>query len=77
MAGGWFISSSPINTADWNAESDDQWTIPVGGGIGRIFRTGSQAMSAQAHVYYNAVKPENAPAPDWTLRLQVTWMYPK
>ena len=32
---GWYLTSSPILTANWDAEHRDMWTVPVGGGIGR------------------------------------------
>jgi len=32
--GGTYLTSAPIMTVNWDAESDYQWTIPVGGGIG-------------------------------------------
>ena len=36
---GWYVSSSPIITANWAAHgSDNAWTVPVGGGFGRIIR---------------------------------------
>ena len=36
MAHGWFLTSSPVITANWLAASDQRWTVPVGGGFGRI-----------------------------------------
>jgi hypothetical protein len=33
----WFLKYSPIITANWNAESDQRWLIPLGGGVGRNF----------------------------------------
>ena len=33
---GWFLSMSPIVTANWKASSGNMWTVPVGGGIGHI-----------------------------------------
>ena len=74
---GWFLSSSPINTANWEASSDDRWTIPIGGGVGRIFHAGNQAMMALVGAYYNVVKPDNVPAADWQLRIQVQLLFPK
>ena len=35
--------------------------VPVGGEIGRVFEIGSQAMSATAGIYYNAVHPSDGP----------------
>jgi hypothetical protein len=33
---GWYLVSSPIITANWKADSDDTWLVPVGGGVGKI-----------------------------------------
>jgi hypothetical protein len=35
MADGWYLVSSPIITANGEADSDDAWTVPVGGGFAR------------------------------------------
>ena len=26
----WYVVTAPIITADWEAESDDRWTVPIG-----------------------------------------------
>jgi hypothetical protein len=72
---GWYISSAPIITANWKADSGNQWTVPVGGGVGKIFRIGKQPVNAQAQAFYNVERPDNGP--DWTLRLQLQFLFPK
>jgi hypothetical protein len=38
---GWYLSSAPILTANWKADkAGDVWTIPFGGGVGKLFRLG-------------------------------------
>ena len=74
MQGGWYLTSSPIITANWEA-SEDEWTIPLGGGIGRVFHVGKQAMNVQAQGFYNVEKPGFQG--DWSMRLQVQFMFPK
>ena len=37
---GWYLSSAPIITANWEADSGDQWTVPVGGGAGKLQHVG-------------------------------------
>jgi hypothetical protein len=32
---GWYLNSVPIITANWEANSDDRWTVPIGGGVER------------------------------------------
>jgi len=72
---GWYFSTSPVITANWNAESDERWTVPVGGGFGKIFKVGKQPMNAQLGAYYNIEKPEGAA--DWNVRFQLQFMFPK
>jgi hypothetical protein len=72
---GWYLSSAPIITANWEADSGNQWTIPFGGGAGKIFKIGKQPINAQMQAFYNAEKPENGA--DWTLRLQLQFLFPK
>ena len=72
---GWYISSAPIITANWEADSDNTWTVPFGGGVGKVFRIGKQPMNAQVQAFYNAMRPDNGP--DWTLRLQLQFLFPK
>ena len=75
MADGWYLSSAPIITANWEADSGNQWTIPFGGGVGKIFKIGKQAMNAQMQAFYNVEKPDGGA--DWSLRLQLQFLFPK
>jgi len=75
MDGGWYLTSSPIVTANWEADSDDTWTVPFGGGIGKVFRIGNQPMNVSAASYYNVEKPDFGA--DWQMRLQIQFLFPK
>ena len=46
MAHGWYLVSSPIITANWLVADDEKWTVPIGGGFGRVFRVGDQPVNA-------------------------------
>jgi hypothetical protein len=72
---GLYLVSAPIMTADWEADSDNRWTIPLGGGIGKIFKIGNQPVNGQISAYYNVEKPEFGA--DWQLRLQLQFLFPK
>jgi hypothetical protein len=74
---GWYVSTSPIITANWEADDDDTWTVPMGGGFGRLIRVHKLPVNLQAQAFYNVVKPDDAPTADWTLRLQVQFLVPK
>ncbi len=56
--GGLYLTSAPILTVDWNADSGQQWTVPIGGGVGKIFHLGKLPVNTQISAYYNAVKPD-------------------
>ena len=72
---GWFVGMAPIITANWQASRGNVWTVPFGGGIGRVTKFGAQPVSVLAQFYGNAVHPANAPA--WTMRLQISFLFPK
>ena len=72
---GWFTVLAPIITANWKASRSNEWTVPFGGGIGRIMKFGAQPVSLVAQFYGNAVHPANTPA--WTMRLQISFLFPK
>ena len=75
LPNGLYITSAPIITSNWNAESGDQWTIPFGAGIGKIVKVGGKLpLNLQAGAYYNAVKPEYGA--DWQLRAMVVVLLP-
>lgn len=74
MAGGWYMASQPVVTANWKAKNDQTWTIPVGGGLGRIFRFGKQPLDARVSAYYNVERPDKAS--DWTLQFQLKFLFP-
>lgn len=73
--GGFYLTSSPILTVDWKAESSQRWTIPLGGGVGKIFHLGKLPVNTQLAGYYNVVKPDDGP--NWQIRAQVQLMFPK
>ena len=75
MKKGWYLKSAPINTANWRAAgSTGVWTVPLGGGVGRIMKIGSQPVNVSAEFYGNAVHP--AGTSPWTMRLTYTLLFP-
>jgi hypothetical protein len=72
---GWYLSSAPIITANWEAESGDQWTVPLGGGAGKLHHIGKLPMDFQVQAFYNVVKPEFGA--DWSLRVQAKALFLK
>ena len=72
---GWYINTAPVITANWEASSGNQWTLPLGAGFGKLFRLGKLPINAQAGYYSNVVKPDGGA--DSQFRFQVTLLFPK
>ena len=72
---GWYFTSAPIITANWFVASDERWTVPLGGGFGKVFKLGKQPINASLQAYDNVVTP--AGGADWELRFQVQFLFPK
>ena len=60
MKKGWYVVTSPIVTANWEATGGNVWNVPFGGGLGRILKVGNQPMNITAQFYSNAVHPAGA-----------------
>lgn len=75
LPNGWYLTMSPIITADWEATNGNKWTVPVGGGAGKVFRIGKLPFNANVGYFANVVRPD--PGPDWTIRLQIALLLPK
>jgi hypothetical protein len=72
---GLYLTSAPIVTVDWKAEGSQQWTVPVGGGVGKIFHLGKLPVNTQLSAYYNVVRPDFQA--NWQIRAQAQLMFPK
>ena len=75
LSNGWYLTSTPIMTADWEKPSDQRWTIPLGGGIGKLVRFGKQPVDFKLQAFGNVEKPEGGP--EWSLQFAVKFLFPK
>lgn len=73
--GHWYLVASPIITADWKAADGQRWTVPVGGGVGKILRVGRLPINTSLQAFYNVEHPD--PAADWSGRFQFQFLFPK
>jgi hypothetical protein len=72
---GFYLTSVPIINVNWNADSGQKWTVPVGGGVGQIFHLGKLPVNTQLAAYYNVVRPDDGA--NWQIRFQVQFLFPK
>jgi hypothetical protein len=77
MKKGWYLTTQPILTANWNtpAPSGSVWTVPFGGGVGRIMKLGFQPVNINVQAYGNAVHVPGASP--WTVRATFALLFPK
>jgi len=71
---GWSVGSSPNITTNW-INSGGKWTLPVGGGFGKVVRFGEQPIKLDLDAYYNAIRPK-ATNETWMLQVTVTFQFP-
>lgn len=71
----WFVFTSPIMTANWRENSKNCWTLPVGGGIGKLTQWNKQPINISLSVYYNILTPKYEE--DWTIRFVMQFLFPK
>ena len=72
---GWYLTTTPINTANWEKDGSDRWTIPIGGGVGRLVRFGKQPVDFKLQAFGYAQRPEDGP--QWNMQFMVKFLFPK
>jgi hypothetical protein len=74
MEDGWYLVSSPIITANWEAPSN-KWAFPIGAGSGKIFKIGEQPLNFNLQAFHYAKSPVGGPR--WAVRAQLQLLFPK
>jgi hypothetical protein len=71
---GWAVSTSPIFSANWEAPSGEEWTVPLGAALTKTTAFNGRPMSLGIHYYHNVDHPTTSAAD--LLRLQISLLYP-
>jgi hypothetical protein len=66
---GWFITSKPNISANWEAPEDQRWLVALGGGGGKVFRVGNLGISLEAEFFGYPVRPDTGPT--WSARFDL------
>jgi hypothetical protein len=72
---GYFLTWNPTITFNWKEKGAGRWTVPFGGGVGRIMLLGKQPVNVSVQAFANPVRPPNSSP--FTLRFSFTLLYPK
>ena len=70
----WSITTAPLITSNWSAVSGQQWTVPIGLGVGKITHVGEQPLNLAMQYYHDVKHPRIAGSEE--LRLVVAALWP-
>jgi len=74
-APGWDVSYNNTIAYDWNADSGNQWTVPLGAGFGKtLVLESGLGLNLGAGLYYNVFKPDGAA--DGSIKWSVNFIFP-
>jgi hypothetical protein len=51
LSNGWYLTTSPTISANWEKSSNERWTVPWGGGVGRLVKFGKQPVDFKLQAY--------------------------
>jgi hypothetical protein len=71
---GWALAFAPLITANWDASSGNQWTVPIGLGVTRTTVFNGRPMNIGAQYYYNLARPDGSAG--YTFRFVIAPLYP-
>ncbi len=71
-----YLTFQPIITANWEAASGQQWTVPLGLGVGKLVRIGAKGLPINLNLsaFDNVVKPDGTAG--WQLRVAASVLLP-
>jgi hypothetical protein len=72
----WYLTTSPIITANFKSPGGDQWTLPFGGGVGKIFKLGKLPLNGNVQGFKNVRPNDTDTVASWQVRLQLAMLFP-
>jgi len=74
--GGWNVGYSGNILADWEAPTNNRWTVPIGLGVGKVVKFGRLPVKISLAGQYMVTQPGPV-GQRWNIQLQVTPVLPK
>jgi len=71
LGGGWQFAAGPTIEADWEADSSNTWTVPIGIGIEKTTKFGSTPWNISLEAHYYVEQPDSF-GPEFLLVFQIT-----
>lgn len=70
LPGAMSIGMGPTVQMNWNADSGDQLTLPIGLGLTKTIRVGGVPIKMRIEPQYSIIKPDNY-GEEWNIRIQI------
>ena len=67
------LSYAPTITANWRGGENNRWTVPLGLGMSKLFRVGTQPIRFTAAQFYNVSRTKTGAL--WTTQLTLTFIF--
>ena len=71
LGGGWQLAAGPTIEADWEADSSNTWTVPIGIGIEKTTKIGNTPWNFSLEAHYYVEQPDSF-GPEFLLVFQIT-----
>jgi hypothetical protein len=65
------IGAGPTITANWEQNSENRWSVPVGIGVNKTINIGKVPVRFGAEIHYPVIKPDDIVGSNWTFRLSM------
>jgi hypothetical protein len=69
------VGGTPIITADWEADSDDKWTVPIGLGAYKTSFFGKIPIKMGAEMQWMPISPDTY-GHNWNIRITLAPIIP-
>jgi hypothetical protein len=65
------IGASPNIIANWEKDSNNRWTVPIGLGVSRTFQFGKVPVRFGLEAHYSVIQPDDVAGAKWNFRFYV------
>jgi hypothetical protein len=72
---GWYVSFPDVPQS-YNFRTED-WTLAIGPRVGRVMKFGKQPVNLFGQVVYNPLDNDDQVSSEWTIKFNMTFLFPK
>ena len=65
------LGATPNIIGNWELDSEDRWTVPIGLGIHKTVQLGKVPVRFAVEAHYSVIQPDNVPGNEWDIRFMV------